>query len=60
MSEGHNEPCAFCGEKCDDLAANPGMWSLGFTHPDGTGTVKWHHVKCVQDRIWPERDRSDT
>ena len=44
--------CAFCGEPTDNLAGNPGMWSLMFTHPDGTGYARDHHVKCVQDRLF--------
>jgi hypothetical protein len=45
--------CAFCGGSCNLIAGNPGEWALYFTHPDGTGIAYAHHVKCVQDRLFP-------
>ncbi len=44
--------CTFCGEPTNNLAGNPGRWSLQFTHPDGSGLVRDHHVQCVQDRLF--------
>ena len=52
LPQGHDEYCEFCGEICNGFAGNPGLWPLAFTHPDGTGVVKWHHTECVQDRIF--------
>lgn len=57
--EGDGEPCAFCGYPCDNLAANPGKWSLCFAHPDGTGIAKFHHVDCVTGRLFPEPQPPD-
>lgn len=50
-TEGHNEPCYYCNQLCNDAAGNPGLWSLGFTHEDEPGVVKWHHTGCVQLRL---------
>lgn len=44
-------PCFYCNEITDSFAGNPGRWPLVFAHPDGTGIVKHHHVKCVVDRL---------
>jgi len=52
LPQGHDAFCAFCYERCDGFAGNPGRWPLGFTHPDGTGIVKWHHVECVQEKVF--------
>lgn len=46
--------CEFCGVMTSSLSANPGMWPLVFTHPDGSGRVKYHHVRCVQDRLFAD------
>lgn len=48
-----SEDCAFCGEPCDTLAANPGLWPVRLCHPDGTGIAKNHHHQCVIDRLFP-------
>ena len=50
--QGEDEPCAFCGERCDGFAGNPSKWPIAFTHPDGTGKIKWHHTGCVQDKVF--------
>ena len=55
----HDGPCEFCGEPTERFAGNPARWPLQFTLPDGTGTVRWFHVQCVQDRLFrrtPEHD----
>lgn len=44
--------CALCGEECDWLAGNPGMWPIFFCHPDGTGEPKPHHTQCVQEKVF--------
>jgi hypothetical protein len=49
LSEGE---CAFCGEPVNSLAGNPSRWPLTFSHPDGTGKVKHHHVGCVVTRLF--------
>lgn len=45
--------CPFCNERTDQFAGDPGMWPLEFAHPDGTGRVRQHHVKCVIARCFP-------
>jgi hypothetical protein len=50
-TEGHDEPCYYCGEPCDALAGNPSLWPLGFPHKDDPGVVKWQHVGCVLARL---------
>lgn len=57
--EGHGKPCYYCGEPCNDLAGNPGLWSLGFCHADDPGRVKWHHTECVTSRLIENRAASD-
>ena len=51
MSEGHNEPCYYCGEPCNSLAGDPGKWPVGLCHSDEPGVVKYHHEACVNDRL---------
>ncbi len=47
----HNEPCYYCGLPINNLAANPGEWSLQFPHSDEPGVTKPHHVRCVTKRL---------
>ena len=49
--EGHDEPCHYCKEICNCLAANPGLWPIAFPHEDDPGVVKWHHTGCVMERL---------
>lgn len=49
--EGHGKPCFYCGESCDGLAGNPGLWPIPFPHKDAPGVVKWHHMQCVYRRV---------
>lgn len=49
-NQGHHEPCYYCGDPCNSLAANPGLWPIYGTHPEEPGVVKWHHVSCVFSR----------
>lgn len=58
-AKGHDEPCAFCGKPCNGYAGDPGQWPVPLCHPDGTGKVKWHHERCVMDRIWPRAALAD-
>lgn len=51
VTQGHDEPCYFCKEKCDSLSANPGRWPIPLCHSDEPGKVKWHHVGCISDRL---------
>lgn len=46
-------PCFYCGELCNDLAGDPGLWSLYFPDPDqyGSGYGRHHHTKCVMRRL---------
>lgn len=57
--EGHNEPCFFCGEPTNKLAANPSKWPLAFCHRSEPGVVKWHHVGCVTKRLEENLTLSD-
>jgi hypothetical protein len=45
--KGHGKPCYYCGKPCNDLAGNPGLWSIPGCHTDDPGRVKWHHIQCV-------------
>lgn len=47
----HDKPCFYCGEKINNLAGNPGKWSLHFPQPDGTGICQHYHTECVMDRL---------
>lgn len=49
--EGHREPCYYCGEPCNSLLGNPGLWPLAFCHADDPGVVKFHHTHCVTRRL---------
>lgn len=46
--------CFYCGEKTESLAGDPGRWPLQFCHPDGTGISRFHHTRCVTDRLSPD------
>lgn len=43
--------CYYCGEPCEGFAGDPGRWPLAFGHRDNPGVTKWHHVRCVTDRL---------
>lgn len=47
----HDGPCYYCGEPTDSLAGNPGLWPLRFPHEDEPGKMKWHHAKCVMQKL---------
>ena len=49
--EGHDKPCYYCGEPCNSVAANPGLWPVALCHPDNPGKVKQHHTHCVMERL---------
>ena len=49
--QGHEQPCYYCGEPCDSLAANPSKWPIGLCHSDEAGKVKWHHEGCIAYRV---------
>lgn len=51
LPQGRGQPCYYCGEPCNDLAGNPGLWSLPFCHRAEPGFVKWHHTRCVTSRL---------
>lgn len=44
-------PCYYCQQPTNSIAGNPGLWPLRFTHPDGTGVVRFHHTQCVLNRL---------
>jgi hypothetical protein len=33
------------------FAGDPGLWPLRFCQPDGTGIARFHHARCVTDRL---------
>lgn len=51
LGEGHDEPCYYCKGRCDNLAGSPGEWAVALCHSDDPGVVKWHHTKCVSERL---------
>jgi hypothetical protein len=51
MSEGHKEPCYYCGEPCNSLHGNPNLWPIPLCHSDEPGVVKYHHTGCVSERL---------
>jgi hypothetical protein len=51
MQEGHGKPCYYCGEPCNCLHGNPGLWAIPLCHADDPGRVKWHHIRCVTRRL---------
>lgn len=50
-NSGHDEPCYYCNEKCNNLAGNPSEWAVSLSHRDEPGKAKWHHVGCVTKRL---------
>jgi hypothetical protein len=51
VPQGHGQPCYYCGEACNALHGNPGLWPLPFCHRDDPGVTKWHHTSCVTKRL---------
>jgi hypothetical protein len=49
--EGHNRPCYYCGELCDNLSGDPGKWSVGYPEKEEPGKVKYHHMECLLKRL---------
>jgi hypothetical protein len=51
--DGHEQPCSYCQEPCDNFSAMPSRWSLYFPDPDqmGTGLGRYHHMGCVVERM---------
>lgn len=48
---GHDEPCYFCGERCNALSGNPSEWPIPLCHEDEPGVAKAHHVGCVSGKL---------
>jgi hypothetical protein len=48
-ADGHNEPCWYCKEPCDALAANPGKWPLLLPLDQGKCVAACR--RCVLDRL---------
>lgn len=46
-------PCALCGKPVDDLAGNPGRWSITLPR-DGMPTV--HCTACVTECVYPTHE----
>ena len=51
LSEGHGQPCYYCGKPCNNLTGRCGQWAVGLCHEDEPGVVKWHHDQCVSERL---------
>ena len=49
--DAHGQPCHYCGERINCLAANPNKWGIPLCHADAPGVVKWHHIGCVSERL---------
>jgi hypothetical protein len=43
--------CYYCGEPCNDLAGNPGLWTVYLCHKDDRGVPKAHHIQCISERL---------
>jgi len=43
--------CYYCGKITNNLSANPGDWSIPLCHRDEPGKVKYHHERCVSERL---------
>jgi hypothetical protein len=56
QTQGHDEPCFYCKERCDGYAGNPDKWPLIFCHPDGTGKPHVHHTGCVVERLFSSHE----
>ena len=48
LVDGH---CFYCREMTNHLSCDPGLRPLQFCQPDGTGITRFHHTKCVVDRL---------
>lgn len=57
--QGDNEPCYYCGKPCNAFAGDPGLWPVGFAQADGTGICRWHHSRCVVERLPPPQGPHD-
>jgi hypothetical protein len=51
MTDIKDGPCFYCGKRTSRIAGDPGQWPLIFCQPDGTGFVRYHHTRCVVDRL---------
>lgn len=49
--EGHGQPCYYCRLSIDGLAGDAGKWPLGLSHSDYPGVIRWHHMRCVVERL---------
>jgi hypothetical protein len=48
LVDGH---CFYCRAMTNHFAGDPGLWPLRFCQPDGTGIARFHHARCVTDRL---------
>ena len=59
--QGHNAPCCMCGERCDALAANPGLWPLILVpvwRECEPGVAEVHCSNCVHAMMAATRPRA--
>jgi hypothetical protein len=50
-NDGHNQPCYYCGELCNNFAGDPGQWSVRFPEKDDPGKMKSHHMGCLLKKL---------
>lgn len=43
----HGAPCGFCGERCNNLAANPNRWAVAVPDITNPGTLKQSCYGCL-------------
>jgi hypothetical protein len=47
-----NGDCCICGKQTNNMAGNPGEWSVKMPRPDGSGKPHYYHMGCAVNRIW--------
>ena len=51
-TEGHDQPCRFCGKQTNSYAGNPNQWPIPLCiDPTSPGVVQWYHHGCVAERL---------
>ena len=49
--EGHGRGCYYCHMPCDAFMGDPGRWPIPLCHADDPGVVRWHHARCIAERL---------
>lgn len=50
-SVGHGDACFYCGQRCNEFAADPDQWPIRLCHADNPGVPQAHHMGCVIARL---------